>query len=409
MTIFIAPALQNEAFLVQARLSGQRKGRSNMSDAELTASHEDASASHAGGDQGNPDLAVRNQSRIGRMLWIGFYTTIFNILTLTFFRFWGRTHFRRQLWADTSVGGEPLEYTGRGLELFVGFVIAIFTFMLPFIGVLIAGQLLLGPELVVLFIIPLYFVLFVIIGAAIYLARRYHLSRTRYRGIRFAQTGSAWGYGFATLGYLLLTGVTLGIAGPYARLRLSRMLWNGAWYGSERFSYANTEAANKEPVYLSFAVAWIGSIAAYIGWAVVLFVVLGLSPEDAATGSQDIEFILTIYLSIIPLALVIGLFIAWHEAVMIRKIVKSLSVAGARFNSRISAWDVLELAVTNTLLIIFTLGVGVMAAQMRVWKRIANRMSLEGDVDFAAIRQNEDAAPKQGEGLADGLDLISNF
>lgn len=380
-----------------------------MSDQDLTASRGGASAGYASGEQDNADLTVQNHSRIARMLWIGFYTTVFNILTLTFFRFWGRTHFRRQLWADTAVGGEPLQYTGRGLELFVGFVIAIFTFMLPFVGLIIAGQLLLGPELVVLLIIPLYLVLFVIIGAAIYLARRYHLSRTRYRGIRFAQTGSAWGYGFATLGYLLLTGVTLGIAGPYARLRLSRMLWNGAWYGSARFSYDNTEAAGKEPVYLSFAVAWIGGIAAYIGWIGFIFLVLGLSPEDAATGPQDLEFIAKLYLSFIPLALVIGLFIAWHEAVMIRKIIKSLSVAGARFDSRISAWDVLELAVTNTLLILFTLGIGVMAAQMRMWKRIANRMSLEGEVDFAAIRQNADAAPKQGEGLADGLDLVSNF
>lgn len=366
---------------------------------------EDASAT----EQSDQDLTIKNNSRLPRMLWIGFYTTILNILTLTIFRFWGRTHFRRQLWADTSVGGEPLEYTGKGLELFIGFIIAIFTFMLPFVGAIFAAQLLLGPELVFLVIIPLYLVMFVIIGAAIFLARRYHLSRTRYRGIRFAQTGSAWGYGFATLGYILLTGVTLGIAGPYARLRLSRMLWNGAYFGSEPFTYQNNEEAAREPVYVSFAVAWIGSIGAYIGWIVFIFMVLGLSAEDAATGPQSIEFVVKLYLSFIPLVVVIGLFIAWHEAVMIRKIIKSLSVANARFTSRISAWDVLELAITNTLLIIFTLGIGVMAAQMRVWKRIANRMSLEGDVDFAAIKQNEDAAPKQGEGLADGLDLVSNF
>ncbi|MEL7028325.1 MAG: DUF898 family protein, partial [Pseudomonadota bacterium] len=133
---------------------------------------------------GERGLEVRNTSNIGAMLWIGFYTVILNLLTLTIFRFWGRTHFRRRLWADTKIDGEPLEYTGRGLELFIGFLVAIFVLMLPFIGFVIGAQLFLGPEALGFVLVPLYTALFVIIGAAIYLARRYHLSRTRYRGIR---------------------------------------------------------------------------------------------------------------------------------------------------------------------------------------------------------------------------------
>ncbi len=40
-----------------------------------------------------PVLRVTNTSQMGRMLWIGFYTLLLNIVTLTLFRFWGRTHF----------------------------------------------------------------------------------------------------------------------------------------------------------------------------------------------------------------------------------------------------------------------------------------------------------------------------
>ena len=43
------------------------------------------------------ELKVANSSNIGTMLWIGFYTTLLNIFTLTIFRFWGRTHFRRAI------------------------------------------------------------------------------------------------------------------------------------------------------------------------------------------------------------------------------------------------------------------------------------------------------------------------
>lgn len=356
------------------------------------------------------NLTVANISRIGPMLWIGFYTTLLNLVTLTVFRFWGRTHFRRRLWADTSVGGEALEYTGRGLELFIGFVIAIFTLMLPFVGVIFGVQLFLGPDTLFLAVVPLlmYMLLFILLGVAIFLARRYHLSRTKLRGIRFAQTGSAWGYGFATFGYLLLTVITLGWFGPEARIRLSRKLWSKAYFGSEAFSFEDTPEAKAEPVYQSFALAWIGGGGAYLAWIFWLGMSMGGSMTE--TGAEpDLKVILNIYISLIPLSLIIGLFISWHEAVMIRRIVKSLKVAGARFSSRMSAFDILELVITNTLLIIFTLGFGYMAAQMRVWKRIANRMSLNGAVDFAAIAQTTEAAPRQGEGLADGLDIISNF
>jgi uncharacterized membrane protein YjgN (DUF898 family) len=353
-------------------------------------------------------LAVRNTSGVLPMLWIGFYTTLLNIVTLTIFRFWGRTHFRRRLWADTSVGGEPLEYTGRGLELFIGFFVAIFTFMLPFVAVLLAAQLFLGPELLLLVILPIYVFIFYIFGVAIFLARRYHLSRTKLRGIRFAQTGSALGYGWAMLGYLVLSGITFGWFWPAARIRLSRRLWNGAWFGSERFHFVDTPEAMREPVYASFALAWVGSLVAYgvwIGWLMT-----GSGVSMAETGEvPDVKFIIALYLSMIPLILVISIFVCWHEAVMIRRIVKSLNVAGAQFSNRISTWDIIELAITNTLLLVFTLGFGFMAVQMRVWKRIANRLSLDGAVDFSAIAQTTEAAPQQGEGLADGLDIISNF
>ncbi len=354
------------------------------------------------------DLPLGNRSKILTMLWIGFYTTILNIFTLTIFRFWGRTQFRRRLWADTYAGDETIEYTGRGLELFVGFLIAIFTLMIPFVGAVVAAQLLLGPELVVLVIIPLYLALFVVIGIAIFLARRYHLSRTRYRSIRFAQTGSAIGYGFAAFGYGLLTAITLGWFGPEARIRLSRKMWDNAYYGNEKFSFTNSPEAMSEPVYLSFAVAWIGGILAYGVWAFWFFVAMGGEDFDPAT-TQDVEFIIRLYASMIPLIIFIGLAMAWHEAVMIRRIIKSLDAAGLRFSSRMSTIDIIELTITNVLLLIFTLGFGFMAVQMRVWKRIANRMSVDGDIDFAAIKQNEHEAPSQGEGLADGLDLISNF
>ena len=46
-------------------------------------------------------------------------------VTLGFYRFWLLTDIRRHLWANTLVGGDAAEYTGRGKELLIGFLVAL--------------------------------------------------------------------------------------------------------------------------------------------------------------------------------------------------------------------------------------------------------------------------------------------
>ena len=48
------------------------------------------------------------------------------IITLGIYYFWGKTEVRRKLWAAVHLEGQPLEYTGKGKELFFGFLIVLF-------------------------------------------------------------------------------------------------------------------------------------------------------------------------------------------------------------------------------------------------------------------------------------------
>ena len=215
-------------------------------------------------EQGDVRLDVENNSSIWRFLWIGFYSTLLLIPTLTLFRFWSRTIVRRRLWGDTTIGGEPLEYTGTGMELFLGFLIAIFTVVLPVTGIILAAQSFLPPIGFVAVVSVVYLLMFVLVGAAIFLARRYQLSRTTWRGVRFELRGSAWGYGLITLGYLLLTVLTFGWFGPAMQLRLERRLWDNSYFGDMAFSYDNSSAARTEPVYLSYILAFVGVLVCFI-------------------------------------------------------------------------------------------------------------------------------------------------
>ena len=154
------------------------------------------------------------------------------ICTLGIYRFWLATDMRRFLWGHTEIASDHLEYTGTARELFVGFLIAIAILMplnlLFFLAALDLG--LLGQlSGVIAFVL-----LFVLGQFAIYRARRYRLSRTVYRGVRFYQTGSAWLYAIRAVLWWTATALTLGLAYPWMQASLERFKLRHTYYGDLR-------------------------------------------------------------------------------------------------------------------------------------------------------------------------------
>lgn len=349
---------------------------------------------------------VEQRSKLLSFVWLGVWTNLVTLLTLTLFRFWQRTLFRRKLWGETTINDEPLEYIGKGSELFFGFLIALLVLGLPpALGFFLIQQFL-GPIWVGVYVSVLYLFLFVLIGVAIFLARRYQLSRTMWRGVRFRQTGSAWAYSFAAIGYGILTGLTFGWFGPVARLRLARRMWKDVLYGDMPFSWDEEPPGPKEPVYLSFALSWFGFVLPYIG-LIVAIIALRFNPTPEA--GFDIAKLGAVYAIAFGFGIVYLLFAAWHEAVMFRRVTQSLSIGTVRLRSHFSTWDYLGAAFGGVLITVLTLGFGFMAAQMLLWRTVANRLELEGALDIDAIQQAEGRGPRTGEGLADAFDLSGGF
>jgi uncharacterized membrane protein YjgN (DUF898 family) len=151
------------------------------------------------------------------------------LLTLGIYRFWLMTDVRRFLWCHTEIDGETLEYLGTPFELLLGFLIAL-TLLIPIYGGFFIAALGLGPVAEWSGIIG--FLGLAFLGQyALYRARRYRLSRTVYRGLRFSQTGSAWLYAIRALLWWALTIVTLGLAYPFQVARLERYKMRNTFYG----------------------------------------------------------------------------------------------------------------------------------------------------------------------------------
>lgn len=199
------------------------------------------------------------------LIWLLIKNFLLTIVTLGFYRFWARVRVRRYFWSCIRLADEPLEYTGTGLELFIGFLIAI-AVIAPFgIAYVVLKRISLGNPLATGALSAAYFAFLVIFVQLVsFRARRYRLSRTAWRGIGARQTGSAWRY----VGIFLLTGllavVTLGICAPWNSIACQRYKIDNTWFGDSRFT-VDAKAKDLLPAWLAVLALLIVPAVAAIG------------------------------------------------------------------------------------------------------------------------------------------------
>jgi uncharacterized membrane protein YjgN (DUF898 family) len=338
----------------------------------------------------------------GGFVGISFKTWFLNIITLTLYRFWGRTEVRKKIWRETQLNGESFEYTGTGFELFKGFLIATFVVVLPYLLVVFVGQLLppaIGIPLIIAFVLVLYWG----IGAAVWLAFRYLASRTTWRGIRFELKGEAIPYTNLYFGQLLLTIVTLGFWSPKMDLRVSAPMWENMNYGDIPFSF-DMEEAKRENLYGPFLIAWLSGLVAYagiVGFAVASGFSGALDPTDP--GSMT-NFILAIYGAAFVLVLILLFTWAPYQAAILRGVVRGIKVGDATFKMEINWLTMAWLSFSSMLLVLFSLGIASPLVAGRSARYLISRLKSEGTVDLSAANQTV-RGPNQAEGLSDALDI----
>ena len=181
------------------------------------------------------------------------------LVTVGFYRFWLATDMRRHLWSHTSVEGDAPEYIGTAKELLIGFLFAL-AILLP----LYVGYFLLGIEaerLKAFASVPVGLFYYLFFQFAIYRARRYRLTRTIWRGVRFSMGGSGMNYALRVGLWTLLVTITLGLALPWRQAALERFKMRHTAYGSLQGSFEGTGGGLFKRgwwLWLLVAVSWIG-------------------------------------------------------------------------------------------------------------------------------------------------------
>ncbi|UPK30744.1 YjgN family protein [Bradyrhizobium sp. 195] len=170
-----------------------------------------------------------NRSEFRKLVTKG---AMLELVTFGFYRFWLVTDIRRHLWANTAVDGDAAEYTGRAKELLVGFLFAL-AILVP----IYLAYFLIGIEFERwqgFASVPLFIGFYAFGQFAIFRARRYRLTRTVWRGVRFWMDGSGWAYSLRAMLWGLLVFLTLGLALPWREAALERYKMQHTHYGDLR-------------------------------------------------------------------------------------------------------------------------------------------------------------------------------
>ncbi len=308
---------------------------------------------------------MNQHANLGDLFLIHLVNIALKWVTLNIYHFWGKTRIREYLWSQQSYDGDRFEYSGRGMELFMGFIKAV----AAMIVLSLAASILLpqvGDMLDLAFILPVaafsavgYFLM----ALAGYTARGYLLSRTRWRSIRFAQGGSAAGYAGLALGHGLLVVLTLGLYWTIRRHILLQYKINNTWLGRTGFVYDG----NGKDLFGKFLVS---------------------------------------YLLTIP---TLGLCWYWYMARDAEYVAAHTRLQNVRFRLTYTGGQLLWLRASNLFLSIVTFGLAYPWVTLRNIRFLFDHLHFEGRLDYELVLQSIEEAPKTGEGLAEIFGFSGSF
>ena len=338
------------------------------------------------------------------------------LVTFGFYRFWLVTDVRRHLWSNTLVDGDAAEYTGRAKELLIGFLFALAILLPIYVAYFMVG---IEAERYQGFASTPLFIAFYAFGQfAIFRARRYRLTRTVWRGVRFWMDGSGWAYSLRAMGWGLLVFLTLGLALPWREASLER-------YKMRHSHYGDLQGAFEGEAWAFFKNAWWLWLLTPLALAIPPLAPIVYAEFKARQWRwwlSGIRFGDVRVQSSLPNDAFYGLYwkvVGWTLlllALLIAYIVGCIALA-----TRLTGLPIDDLmgptagAMSVTVLAPIMIGYFAIALvfnivlriylQRDLWVKVLETVHVQGIEAAANVRASGDLASALGEGFADGLDV----
>jgi uncharacterized membrane protein YjgN (DUF898 family) len=331
---------------------------------------------------------------------------VLRILTLGVYHFWGKTEVRQRIWSAVRIDGEPLEYRGTGGELLRGFLVVFFLILLPMGLAGFASSLFLPVAAQGIYSLAFWGVVFLLSGIGIHRARRYRLSRTRWRGIRGGLSGRSRGFAWTYLWTMLLVPITLGWILPWRAVRLQRALFNETRFGDNGFTFTGVAG----PLYRRFWLVWVSGFVLFIAASVAIAAIIGFDMPRAGRNVPTMRAFTGGKIAAVTAVVLAGLLIyamirAWYSSGMLNYFAAHTKLQGAGFTLQATAPSLVWLAASNYLIRLLSLGFLSAVTEARSMRYIVERLSCDGAIAWNQIGQNPDVLLKRGEGLAEAFDV----
>jgi len=353
------------------------------------------------------------------------------LVTFGFYRFWLATDIRRHLWSNTMVDGDAPEYTGRGKELLIGFLFALAILVPVYLAYFLVS--LEVSRLKAFASFPLLAFFYVFGQFAIYRARRYRLTRTVWRGVRFWMDGSGWAYAARAALWAALTVLTLGLTLPWRAAALERYKMRHSYYGDLRGSF---QGRGWDFFKRGWGL-WLLGIALLILLALIKYIppapliVIALAPiiyglfkavewrwwlSGIRFGTARFESTLSqsalvgLYWKVIGWFLLISALFTSYIALCVRMIAGGNGAAMAKLlaaGHQQGSVSIIILAGIGYLAFVLAVNVVLRVYLTRdVWMRIVASTVVHGIGATGNVLGTGELASAVGEGLADGLDVV---
>jgi len=299
----------------------------------------------------------------GTLFGIYVVNILLTIATFGLYRFWGKVRIRRFVLSQTSFEGDRFAYHGTGRELLFGFMKALLFVGLPITALSAAARLSGDKSIAIATQAFTSLLVFIFIPIAMVGARRYRLSRTSWRGIRFSFRGKAWAYVRIFMLASLLSTLTLTLYYPFFQTRQQAFMISNSYFGRRQFRF---DGRGRD-----------------------LF------------GAYVVALLL-----LIP---TLGIYLFWFHAKKTRYFWEHTYFETARFRSTMTGGGLLKQNVVNWLLLIVTLGLAYPWVLVRRTHFEFAYLAIEGVLDLTGIVQEPQLPTATGDALSSLLGADVGF
>ena len=370
----------------------------------------------------NKQHAVLFHGRAGEYFSIWLVNALLTMITLGIYSAWATVRRRRYFYGNTEIAGDRFDYHARPIDILKGRIIVFVGLVLFFI----LSSLL--PTLALLFALAF----FALIPWIVIRSWRYNALMSSFRGVRFnylCRIGRAYWVMFLCpllmvvglyllIGLVAMSAINLGslsaslaigvialvlllvggavVQGVVSALNHDLYI-NNLSFGTQPFKAQLSKKAFIKIVLVSFLIflpflVVTGLLVGSLFVSLIYAAAMGVT-DPQMMGAMMGEHLFSLFLAMFVMILG-GLFSSAYLVVAQRNYAFGQTKIGEalQLKSTLSTGAFLGLVLTNSLIVLFTLGLGTPIAEVRLARYMANSTALIGDLSLVTVQAHHDTA-----------------